>query len=726
MSTPTPASAIARTTNLEDSPTPVGALLAPQSIAVVGASRRTGTIGHQILKNLIAYGFTGAVYPVNPTASVVCSVRAYKRIADLPECPDVAIVVVPREGVIDVAEQCGAAGVRGLVVISAGFREVGGDGIEREQRLMEVVRRHGMRMVGPNCMGILNADPAVSMNGTFADIMPPFGHAAFVSQSGALGLSVLDHAREYGLGISQFVSVGNKPDVSGNDLLLAWENDRSVQVILMYVENFGNPRKFLEIASRITPRKPIIVVKSGRSRAGAKAASSHTGALAASDTAVDALLAQAGVLRASTVEELFEMAMAFEIGTRPRTRRTALLTNAGGPGILAADAMEAHGLELVELSPSTVEQLRPLFPAEASIRNPLDMIASATPDGYRRAMTAMLADPNVDAVVPIFVPPFGIKQEDVAAAIVGAASTRPDKSVVAVLMGREGLPAGRAEPHDAGIPAYVFPESAALALSTLARHGERARAGARRVRPLENVKRSVAAGIVRRASEDGRGMLTHCEANALLRAYGVPIVETRTAASAEDAARVASELGFPVVFKIDSPDVVHKTDIGGVWPNVHTAADARFAYDGLLRRVAERAPAARLNGVLIQPMLQRGRETIVGITRDPSFGPLVMFGLGGVFVEALGDVVFRLAPVDDEDAAEMVRSVRGARMFDSIRGEPAVDRDAIADAIRRVATLASDCPQIVELDVNPLLAFEHGVMAVDARVRIALRESGES
>ncbi|HMA22654.1 MAG TPA: CoA-binding protein, partial [Gemmatimonadaceae bacterium] len=501
----------------------VSALLAPRSIAVIGASRREGTMGHQILHNLIAYGFTGAVYPVNPNASSVCAVRAYARMSDVPDPIDVAMIVVPKEQVLDVADECGAAGVKGLIVISAGFREMGSEGAARELRLMEIVRRHGMRMVGPNCMGIVNADPAVSMNATFATATPPFGHAAFVSQSGALGLSVLDHAREYGIGISQFVSVGNKPDVSGNDLLLAWEHDPSVKVILMYVENVGNPARFLEIAGRITKTKPIIVVKAGRSRAGARAATSHTGALAASETAVDALLTQAGVLRASTIEELFDMAMAFEVRSLPRSRRTAVLTNAGGPGILAADAMEACGLDLVELNPQTVDLLRPLFPKEASIRNPLDMIASATPAGYKTAMTALLADPAVDVVVPIFVPPFGVKQEDVAEAIVGAAATAVDKPVIAVLMGREGLPQGRAELYDARIPAYIFPESAARAIAALNRHVEwAARPPASRT-PITDVDALCARVIIAGAGADGREQLTQLEALALLKAYRIPV-----------------------------------------------------------------------------------------------------------------------------------------------------------------------------------------------------------
>lgn len=696
----------------------ISALLAPRSIAVIGASRREGTMGHQILHNLIAYGFTGAVYPVNPSAQSVCAVRAYPRVADVPDPIDVAMIVVPKEQVLDVAEECGAAGVKGLIVISAGFREIGSEGAERERRLMKIVRRHGMRMVGPNCMGIVNADPAVSMNATFATAMPPFGHAAFVSQSGALGMSVLDYAREYGIGISQFVSVGNKPDVSGNDLLLAWESDPSVRVILMYVENFGNPARFLEIASRTTKTKPIIVVKSGRSRAGARAATSHTGALAASDTAVDALLTQAGVLRASTIEELFDMAMAFEARSLPRSRRTAVLTNAGGPGILAADAMEACGLDLVELSSTTVDLLRPLFPKEASIRNPLDMIASANPAGYRSAMMAMLADPQVDLVVPIFVPPFGVKQEDVAEAIVGGAASCLDKPVIAVLMGREGLPQGRAELHNAGIPAYIFPESAARAISALNRHVEwAARPAASRAR-ASDVDANCARAILSAAAADGREHLTQLEALAVLKAYRIPIAEAQLATSADDAARAAAELSYPVVAKVVSADVIHKSDVGGVRVGIGTEAELRRAYDEILTSVRTALPGARVDGVLVQHMMRGACETIVGVTRDPSFGPLVMFGLGGIFVEALRDVVFRIAPVDDDEAMRMVTGLRGATFFDGLRGAPPVDRAALVSVIRRLGQLAVDCHDIIEMDINPLLALEHGTVALDARVRI--------
>jgi acetyl coenzyme A synthetase (ADP forming)-like protein len=697
----------------------VGKLLAPKTIAVIGASRSRGTIGNEILHNLLTFGFTGAAYPVNPKARSICGVRAYQSIFDVPDPVDVAVIVVPRDQAIDVAEECGDAGVKGLIVISAGFKEVGGEGLAREKRLVEIVRRHHMRMVGPNCMGIINADPAISMNATFTSAMPPFGHAAFVSQSGALGMSVLDYAREYGIGISQFVSVGNKPDVSGNDLLTHWEHDPSVSVILMYVENFGNPAKFLEIAGRITKTKPIIVVKSGRSRAGARAASSHTGALAASDSAVDALMTQAGVLRASTIEELFDMAMAFEARALPRSRRTAVLTNAGGPGILAADAMEAAGLDLVELSVSTVEKLRPLFPAEASIRNPLDMIASATPSGYNTAMSALLSDPNIDAVIPIFVPPLGIRQQDVAEAIVRAAAGQNDKPVLAVLMGREGLPLGRSELHEAGIPTYIFPESAARALAALNRHVDWALQPARETAAFTDVDKAVAGDIIHCAARDGRAHLTQMEALGVLRSYGIPVAMGRLALSADEAAAVAADVGYPVVLKVVSGDIIHKSDVGGVRTGIINENELRAAHAAMMERIHKDAPKAGIDGVFVQKMVSGQLETIVGMTRDPSFGPLMMFGLGGIYVEVLRDVAFRIAPLDETDAHAMMSSIRGAKLLDGVRGSPAVDRVAIASVIRRVGQLAADFPEIAELDVNPLLANADGVVAVDARVRLS-------
>ncbi len=687
----------------------------PRSIAVIGASRSPNTIGHQILGNLVKHGFTGAVYPVNPSATSVHSIHAFPDIASLPEQVDMAIIVVPKQHVLKVATECGENGVKGIVVISAGFREVGGDGVRMERELMDVVRRYGMRMIGPNCMGVLNGDPAVSMNATFAPSMPPFGGAAFVSQSGAIGASILDYAAGFGIGISQFASIGNKPDVSSNDLLLQWEDDPTVKLILMYVESFGNPRNFLEIARRITRRKPIVVVKSGRSSVGARAASSHTGALAASDASVDALFAQAGVLRAESIEEMFDIAIAFSDRPLPAARSVVVLTNAGGPGIIAADALEASGLDVVELESGTIEKLRPLFPPEASLRNPLDMIASANPAGYSVALDAILDDPGVASVVAIFVPPLGVRQEDIAEAIGRQALSHPEKRVLAVLMGREGLPQGRAELHRAGVPAYVFPESAARALASLCRFNE----GHNRPEvayPTLDVDREQAATLIRAARDQGRDRLTESESLQLLRAYGIPTADFAFAVTADDAVAAATSIGYPVVMKIVAPEISHKSDIGGVRVGIDSEEEVRNVFDEITE-AALRA-GSRASGVLVQRMEKGGTELIVGFARDPSFGPILMFGLGGVFVEALRDVIFRIAPIDAYDAGEMVRGIRGARVLQGLRGNPPANIDAITDTLLRLSQLALDHPDILELDINPLLARADGVVALDGRVGV--------
>ncbi|HEU4452930.1 MAG TPA: acetate--CoA ligase family protein, partial [Longimicrobium sp.] len=631
------------------------------------------------------------------------------------------VIVVPKQHVVTAAEACGRKGVKGLVVISAGFAEVGGSGIERQKALMEIVRRYGMRLVGPNCMGVLNTAPDRSMNATFAPTMPPAGPVAFMSQSGAMGVTILDYAAEYGIGISQFVSVGNKPDVSGNDLVQYWADDERTGVILMYLENFGNPRKFTQLAREITRRKPIIAVKSGRSGAGARAASSHTGALAGTDTATDALLRQCGVLRADTVEEMFDLAMAFSRQPIPRGPRVAIVTNAGGPGIIIADACEAHGLVVTELAEATRATLAAHFPEEASLTNPVDMIASANPQSYRVAVEAVLADPNVDAVIATFVPPLGIRQEDVAEAIVDVAAVQKEKPVLAVLMGREGLPQGLAELNAAGIPGYRFPESAVRALAAMYRQRRWIERPVGEVREFA-VDREAVAAIIGAARDEGREKLTETEVMRALEAYGIPVAPHRVARTVEEALEAAEAVGFPVVLKILSPRIVHKSDVGGVVVGIESAEELRAAWT----RVTEDAPRRagigpdEVEGVLVQKMVGGGKETIIGMTSDPQFGPVLMFGLGGIYVEALGDVVFRVQPVTDVDAREMVGAIRGARLLQGVRGEPASDLEAVREIIQRISQLVGDHDAIREMDVNPWLAFPQGGVAVDGRISIRL------
>ena len=704
--------------------TDLSPLLAPRTIAVIGASSRAGTMGHQILECLVTCGFTGAVYPVNPAGTPVCSVRAYRGIGEIPDAVDMAMIVVPKEGVLEVAEQCGAAHVKGLIVISAGFREIGEEGARREARprgnrspprhAHDRAELHGRDQRRPG--GLDERDVRRRR-------CRPSATAAFVSQSGALGMSVLDYAREYGIGISQFVSVGNKPDVSGNDLLVQWENDPAVRVILMYVENFGNPRRFLEIASRITKRKPIIVVKSGRSQAGARAATSHTGALAATTSPWTRCSRRRACCapRPSKSCSTWRWPSA-RARCRVRGARRCSPTPAA-PAFSRPTRWKGADFELAELSRATVDAIRPLFPPEASIRNPLDMIASATPQGYEAALTALLADPGVDAVVPIFVPPFGVKQEHVAQAIVAAAATQPAKPVLAVLMGTRRTPAGARGTARGGNSGVHLPgvrrARAARAQSPCASGPPGPPAHPVRL----DADRAAAAAIIDRARLARREKLTEMEALDLLRAYGVPAAESRLVAAGDDLTAAARELGFPLAMKLVSADVSHKTDVGGVRLGIATEAGLLRAREELARDVRERAANAAIDGVLLQRMVSGGRETIAGITRRAEFGPLIMFGLGGIFVEAIQDVVFRIAPVDAAEALEMVTSIRGTRVLTGLRGAPPCDLEAIATVLRRIGQLALDFPQIRELDVNPLMAMEHGVIAVDARVRLATDSS---
>jgi len=699
-------------------------ILRPSSIAVIGASRQPGTIGWQIVDNLLSHGFHGNVYPVNPHAGSIHSIRSYPSVADLPEVPEMAVVVVPKGAVRGVVQECADAGVGGVVVISAGFKEVGGSGVEEERALLEIVRGHGMRMVGPNCMGVLNTADETSMNATFAPTMPPSGSIAFMSQSGAMGVTILDYAAEYGIGISQFVSMGNKADVSGNDLLDYWGEDDRVGVMLLYLENFGNPRRFTRIAREVTRRKPVIAVKAGRSRAGARAASSHTGAMAAMDVATDALFAQCGVLRVDTVEELFDAAMAFGNAPLPAGPRVAIVTNAGGPGIIIADACEARGLEVVPLSDGAQERLRDVLPEEASVANPVDMIASAGAEEYRSVLEIVLDDEEVDAVIAAFVPPLGIDSADIARAIRQVAEGA-DKPVMAVLMGREGLPRGMAELHEARIPAYIFPESAARALAAMEKHRRWLDRPTGQVRRFEDVDAGRASRVLERAASEGRNLLPVPEAMELLEAYGIPVAPHRTVESADAAAAAAYDVGFPVVLKAVAPGLSHKTEAGAVALDLEDEEDVRKAYRDMERRAREWPDEAEMVGAVVQPMLRGGRETIVGMTVEPNFGPLIMFGLGGIYVEALRDVTFRVQPVTDVDAREMTRSIRGAKLLEGVRGEPGVDFDRLIEVLQRVSQLVGDHPGIQELDVNPFLAYPEGdrCVAVDARVVIA--EDGE-
>ena len=710
------------------------AIFRPRSVAVIGASRDRRTVGGAIFHNLVSHDFQGPVYPVNPKSGVVQSVRAYPTIREIPDPVDLAVVVVPAAQVLEVVEACGEKGVKGVVVISAGFKETGGAGAEREQALRECVRRRGMRLIGPNCLGVLNTESAFNLDATFAPVYPPPGRVAFSSQSGALGLAILDLAAELNIGISHFASVGNKADVSGNDLLEYWEEDPGTGVILLYLESFGNPGRFLEIARRVGRTKPIVAVKSGRTGAGMRAASSHTGSLAGADTAVEALCIQAGVIRCDTIEELFDVAMPLATQPLPRGNRVGIITNAGGPGIMASDACETRGLEVATLTEDTVHGLRAFLPPEASTRNPVDMIASAVPESFEKSIRLLAADPNVDALLVLYVPPIVTEPLDVARAIVrgneaakadALAAGRDAKPVLSCFMGSHGVPEGLRSLHQGHIPSYVFPESAAIALSRTVRYARWRATPDGVTRRYSDVDRELAVRVVAGACARGgaeRAWLDAAETAALLGAYGLIRPAAAHARTEEEAVAAARKIGFPVAVKLVSPTITHKSDVGGVVLDLADEAGVRSAFRGIEQRLAALGRQAEMAGVLVQPMMREGIETIVGMTRDPSFGPLLMFGMGGVQVEILKDVVFRVHPLTDHDARAMVNGVRGAKLLSGYRGAPPGDVAALEEAMLRVSQLAGDHPEIVEMDLNPLKVLEPGKGCVVLDARVAVRK----
>ena len=709
------------------------AVLRPRSVAVIGASRERGTIGAELFHNLIAHGFAGVVYPVNPRAPVVQSVRAYPDLAHLPGPVDLALIAVPAAQVLEAVRACAAHGVQGVVVISAGFKEVGDEGAARERELVEVVRAHGMRLVGPNCLGVVNTEPAVRLDATFAPVFPPPGMVAFSSQSGALGLAILETATQLNLGISHFVSIGNKADVSSNDLIEYWERDPGTAVILLYLESFGNPRRFTRIARRVARRKPIAIVKSGRTRAGMRAAMSHTGSLAGTDKAVDALCVQSGVIRTDTLEELFDVAMLVAHQPIPRGRRVGIVTNAGGPGIMASDACESHRLEVPELGEATLEGLRAFLPREAGIRNPVDMIASARPESFERAVHLVADDPGIDAVLVIYVPPIVTQPEEVAQAIVrgaeaaghaAAARGVPAKPVLACFMGSHGVPDALRSLSESNVPSYTFPESAAIALARAADYGVWLAKPEGRIPALGEIDGSRAddaiAGALGRAAAGAPAWLRPAEVRALLGAYGIASPEQAVATDADAAVAAARRIGFPVAVKLVSDAVTHKSEVGGVVLDVADESGVRAAFTGIAARLRTAGQARDMQGVAVQAMVRDGIEAIVGVTHDPSFGPMLMFGLGGTQVELLKDVVFRLPPITDLDAAEMVRAPRGFPLLEGYRGGPAADIAALETLLLRVSQLVGDHPEIVEMDLNPIkaLAPGRGCRVVDARVAV--------
>jgi acetyl coenzyme A synthetase (ADP forming)-like protein len=661
----------------------------PRSVAVIGASARRGTIGGELFRNVIAGDFDGAAYPVNPKAQPVGGVPAYRTVGEIPERVDLAVVCVPGDQVVDACLAALRAGIRALCVISAGFAETGQEGRERQDVLLALVRSYGARLIGPNCLGV--ASTVRNLNATFARRAFPHGRVAFSSQSGALGLALLEQADARGLGLSAFVSIGNKADVSSNDLLEYWEDDPHTDAVLLYLESFGNPQKFARVAGRVARSKPVLAMRSGTSSAGARAAASHTAALAGSDAVVDALFRQAGVLRATTLQELLDTAVLLTALPAPAGNRVAVVTNAGGLGILCADACEASGLVLPQLADETREALAAVAPAEASFANPVDLLGSANAVSYERALPIVLRDPNVDAVIALFVPPV-VEEPRAVEEVLSRVSLESAKPVLSVVMSADGSAHG----------GFDYPESAARALGLAAERAAWLRRPAGSI-PELGVDRPAARAVV---DAEGEGWLAPPAARALLQAYGIPVVGEGHAESPDDAVRVASELGLPVVVKTAVPGA-HKTESGGVVLDVRTLDDVRAA-------------AERMGGpVIVQQFVSEGAELLAGLVQDPVFGPVVAFGPGGVLAELIGAANFAFAPLTDVDAAELVGSGKAGMLVDGWRGAPPADRAALTELLHRLSHLAVDFPEIAELDLNPVLAGPHGCVAVDSRIRIA-------
>ncbi|MEJ2708262.1 MAG: GNAT family N-acetyltransferase [Anaerolineales bacterium] len=692
----------------------------PRGVAVVGASRKRGSIGGELFRNILEAGFQGPVYPVNANADVVQSVKAYHSVLDCPSPVDLAFIVTPASVVLPVARECAQKGVRALVVISAGFAEASEAGVQLQQELVEVCRETGMRLIGPNCMGIINTDPKVNLNGQFSPFKPIPGKIGFLSQSGALGIAIIDYANRLGLGMSTFVSVGNKADISGNDLIQYWESDDNTNLILLYLESFGNPRKFARITQRVSRKKPIIAVKGGRSAAGFRATQSHTGALvAASDVTVDALFRQAGVIRTDVLAEMFDVAALLSTQPVPKGDRVAIITNAGGAAILAADACEDLGLTVPEFSSETQAALESLLSPAAGVKNPVDMVASASSSDYANTIRVAANDPNVDALIVIFIPPMALRPEEVAREILQTARELGGRiPILSTFMASHGSPEILSD-GQSRIPSYPFPEGAARALARAVQYGKWLATPKGSVPDFPDVRREDAAALVADALREGERWLVPKEVENLLECYGIPLVKTLHVATPQEAGQAAAELGKPVALKAVAAGLVHKTEAGAVRLFLAGSEETEKAAQEMLKQLE--SSGLKGTGFIVQPMVQSGVEMLVGVTHDPVFGPIVVCGTGGVLVELLKDVVVRITPLTDQDAREMIRSLKTFPLLSGYRGGPVYDVTALEQMILRVGALVEDIHEIGELDLNPVIVLPEGqgVSLVDARVRVA-------
>lgn len=696
----------------------------PKSVAVLGASNKEGTVGNAIIKNIVAGNYTGALYPVNPSSKEVLGLKCYPNILDLDDTIDLAIIITPGKTIPKVMQECGKKGVKGALIISAGFKEVGEEGRKLEEKVKEIAEEYNIRIVGPNCVGLINADPEISLNASFTKGMPKYGNIALVSQSGAICSAMLEYASSKNIGFSKVFSLGNKADVNENEILELLGNDRQTGVILMYVEDLADGRKFIEIASNITgekeDRKPILALKVGRSPVGARAVSSHTGALAGSEDAYDAIFTQAGVLRVDTTEELFDYAMAFANQPIP-SEGAVIVTNAGGPGIIAADAAAKYRLKLSKLGDDAMNQLSRILPTVASLLNPVDIIGDADHLRYEDALRIILHDENVNSCIVIATPQLMLNLEALAESIVKINSEFKQKTILCSLMGVAWTEKALKILEENKIPQYAFPESAVRTLSTMNKYRSWASRPRTGVRVFDDVDKDTVRQIFESVRKEGRYFVQEAEAMGVLKAYGLSVPAFRIAKSGNECLGIAEEIGYPVVLKISSPDIAHKVDMGGVELNLKNAQEVMEAYHRIMQNARVKMPDARITGVNVQEFVKKGREVIIGIKRDKHFGPLIMFGLGGTYVEIFRDVSFRLAPIRELGAYRMIESTNASKILSGVRSEKPSDIKAVVESLERISQLAMDFEEIEELDINPMVVFDEGggCKAVDARIALS-------
>lgn len=695
-------------------------IMRPRSIAVIGASTKEHTIGSDIMKRLLEYGYTGKIYPINPKDSEIHGLKAYSSVLDVADDIDMALIVINAKYVLSVIDQCHQKGIKGVVVISAGFKETGSAGAELEKQLAAKIHEYGMTLVGPNCLGVVNTDPAVRLDACFAESLPVRGDIGFVSQSGALGGGILNILKDLNLGFAQFISIGNQADVNADSAIEYWENVDDVRQILLYMESIADPKKFRKLATSTTKKKPILALKAGRSAAGASAASSHTGSLAGADKAADALLKQSGVIREFTLQNLFNTAKVFSHCPIPKGDRVAIVTNSGGPGIMATDTVVECGMQMAELSEATKEKLRSFLPAAASVKNPVDMIASAPLDHYQQTLETVLSDDGVDMVIVIYLPFLGLKDIDVAKAVMEIKAQHPNKPIVGVFMTKNEFFAKLSD-MEVNVPFFMFAEEAVMGLNRL--NQQRKWIERPITTPMRfDVDAEKAAKIFSDAAAENREQLTTGESLQVLSAYGIRVCKDGEAKNADEAVALAEEIGYPVVMKLNSKKISHKTDVGGVRVGIKDAEQLRAEYADLVAKLEAKGLMDGFEGVIVQEMVKSDREMVCGCAKDPQYGPMMMFGLGGVFVEVMKDVTFRLAPLTPEDAKDMITSVKAYKLLQGARGAIPAQIDKVEETLMRLSQLVEDYPSIEELDINPLMISDKNgePIAVDGRIKVSL------